>query len=163
MPPKKKATASAQYKLPIDQVMRAVDLRNGDYYTKLDDTSKKDLSTFMAQRWASQVRGEQDIQEHYLLMVNDLSNIDYIATTSAHEELRWRVLSLVGLGIKMQHEFIPPKGKKKDKLTEWLIELFPNLGDKEIELFRAINPESELQEIAEHTNMSNKRTKELFK
>jgi hypothetical protein len=163
MATKKKAPASAAYKLPIEQVMAAVDLRKGDYYSKLGADDLKALNTFMAQRWASQVQGDRDVQEQYLLNVNDYSNIDYIATTSAHEELRWRVLALCGLGFKQRHEFIPPKALKKDKLTAWLIAQFPAMSDEEIELFRELNGNEVLEDIAVAQNMGNKDLKELFK
>jgi len=163
MATKKKAPASAAYKLPIDQVMAAVDLRNGDYYSKLGDEDLKSLSTYMAQRWASQVQGTQEVQEEYLINVNEYSNIDYIATTSSHEEMRWRALALVGLGVKLRHEFVPPKAQKKDKLTAWLIEQFPAMSDDEIELFRELNGNDTLEEIAVAQNMGNKDLKDLFK
>lgn len=163
MATKKKAPATAKYQLPIEQVMAAVDLRNGDYYSKLDEEGTKALSTFMAQRWASQVQGSRDLQEQYLLNVNDYSNIDYIATSSKHEELRWRVIALCGLGFKQRHEFIPPKNAKKDKLTAWLIEQFPAMSDDEIELFRTINGNEVLEDIAISKNMGNKEFKDLFK
>lgn len=163
MATKKKAPATAKYQLPIEQVMTAVDLRKGDYFNKLDDDGRKALSTYMAQRWGSQVQGTQDLQEYYLTTVNDLSNLDYIAVGSAHDELRWRTLALCGIGQKMRHEFIPPKGAKKDKLTAWLIEQFPSLGDDEIELFRELNSTDVLEDIAVSKNMGNKDLKDLFK
>jgi hypothetical protein len=163
MATKKKEPASAKYQLPIDQVMMAIDLRKGNYYDKLDDDGRKALSTYMAQRWASQVQGTRDVQEQYLIDVNAYSNIDYIATTSEHEELRWRALALVGLGVKLRHEFIPPIGVKKDKLTAWLIEKFPQLGSEELELFREINSKDVLEDIARTQNMGDKQIKELFK
>jgi hypothetical protein len=163
MATKKKETASAKHQLPIDQVMTAVDLRKKNFYNSLGDEDIRALNLFMAQRWASQVQGSRDIQEHYLLMVNDLCNIDFVATTSAHEELRWQVLSLVGLGQKLRHEFVPPRGQKKDRITEWLIELFPHLGEEEIELFKAINDGDTLKEAAEAMNVADKKIKDLFK
>jgi hypothetical protein len=165
MATKKKAPASAtaKYQLPIDQVMTAVDLRKGDYYNKLGPDELKSLSTYMAQRWGSQVQGTQDLQEYYLTTVNDLSNLDYIAVGSAHDELRWRTLALCGIGHKMRHEFIPPKGAKKDKLTAWLIEQFPSMDDEEIELFRTLNGNDVLEDIAVAKNMGNKDLKDLFK
>jgi len=163
MATKKKAPASAAYKLPIEQVMAAVDLRKGDYHSKLGAEDQKAVSTFMAQRWASQVQGSRDVQEHYLTAVNDLSNIDYVAVTSEHEELRWRVLALCGLGTKLRHEFVPPKSQKKDKLSAWLIEQFPSMSDDEIDLFRTLNGQEVLEEIAVSQNMGNKDLKDLFK
>jgi len=166
MATKKPATAkkaTAAYKLPIDQVLAAVDYRNGDYYSKLSDEDRRAVSTYMVQCWASQVQGSRDVQEQYLLNVNDYSNLDYIATTSGHEEMRWRVLALCGLGVKLRHEFIPPKGAKKDKLSVWLIEQFPSLGDEEIELFRMLNGEEVLEDIAVAKNMGEKQIKDLFK
>jgi hypothetical protein len=82
---------------------------------------------------------------------------------SAHDELRWRTLALCGIGQKMRHEFIPPKGAKKDRLTAWLIEQFPSLGDDEIELFRELNGNAVLEDIAVSKNMGNKDLKDLFK
>lgn len=163
MATKKKEPASARHQLPIDQVMAAVDLRKKNFYNSLSEEDQRALNLYMAQRWASQVQGSRDIQEHYLLMVNDLCNIDFVATTSAHEELRWQVLSLVGLGQKLRHEFVPPKGQKKDRITEWLIELFPHLGEEEIELFKVINDGDTLKEAAEAMNVADKKIKDLFK
>ena len=161
MPAKKKA--SATHKVNIHEIMNAIDYRNSDYYSKLDDESKKSVSTYMAQRWASQVQGPQEIQEHYLLMVNDSSNVDYIATTSGHEELRYRILALVGLGNKMRHEFVPPKGAKKDKLREWILDLLPHCNEQEVELFREINDKDTLKDIATVKNTPDKKLKDLFK
>jgi hypothetical protein len=163
MATKKKSPTTAKYQLPIDQVMAAVDLRKGDYYSKLGEDELKSLSTYMAQRWGSQVQGTQDLQEYYLTTVNDLSNLDYIAVGSSHDELRWRTLAVCGIGQKMRHEFIPPKGAKKDKLTAWLIEQFPSLGDDEIELFRAINGTDVLEDIAISKNATKTELKDLFK
>lgn len=154
----------AERKFPIDQVMRAIDSRDRGFYGRLTDEDKKSVNSYMAQRWASAVQSnDREIQEHYLLMVNDLCNIDYVATTSAHEELRWMMLSLVGLGVKLRHDFIPPKGVKKDRIREWLIELHPHLSDDEIDLFREINPPDVLENAARSMNVADKRLKELFK
>lgn len=164
MPAKKKTeTASAKHQIPIDQVMAAVDQRRQNFYENLNDEDRRAVNLYMAQRWASQVQGSREVQEHYLLMVNDLSNLDFVATTSAHEELRWRVLALVGLGQKLRHEFVPPRGQKKDRLTEWLVELFPHFSDEEIELFRSINDADVFKQSAESMNIADKKIKELFK
>lgn len=160
---KKKDAATAEYKVDINRVMAAIDLRNRGFYEDLDDESRRAVNLYMAQRWASQVQGDRDLQEHYLLMVNDLSNLDFVATTSAHEELRWKMLALVGLGQKMRHEFVPPRGQKKDRLAEWLQELHPQLSDEEIELFRMINDTDVLKEAAEAMNIADKKIKDLFK
>jgi hypothetical protein len=61
------------------------------------------------------------------------------------------------------HEFVPPKKQKKDRITEWLIELFPHLGEEEIELFKAINDGDTLKEAAEAMNVADKKIKDLFK
>lgn len=155
---------TADRKIPIDQVMAAVDRRDRDYWSRLPEEDRKLVNTYMTQRWASAVQSnDREVQEHYLLMVNDLCNVDYVATTSAHEELRWKVLSLVGLGIKLRHEFIPPRGVKKDRIREWLIGLMPQLSDDEIDLFREINPPDVLEESARAMNVADKKVKDLFK
>lgn len=152
----------------VDRAMRAVDLRDRAFWSNLDDEERKlatkYINSYMAQRWASTVQSNsRDLEEHYLLMVNDLCNVDYVATTSAHEELRWMVLSLVGLGTKLRHELIPPRGVKKDRIREWLTEMMPQLGDAEIDLFREINPPDVLEDSAKAMNLADKKLKELFK
>lgn len=155
---------AADRKFPIDQVMRAIDSRDRGFYGRLTDEDRKLVNSYMAQRWASAVQSnDREVQEHYLLMVNDLCNIDYVATTSAHEELRWMMLSLVGLGVKLRHDFIPPKGVKKDRIREWLIDMMPQLSDDEIDLFREINTPDVLEDAARSMNVADKRLKELFK
>jgi hypothetical protein len=158
----------AERKGYVDRAMRAVDLRDRSFWSSLDDEEKKlatkYINSYMAQRWASSIQSNDlEVQEHYLLMVNDLCNIDYVATTSAHEELRWMVLSLIGLGAKLKHELIPPRGVKKDRIREWLIELYPQFGEGEIDLFREINPPDVLEESARAMNVADKRLKDLFK
>jgi len=163
MAAKKKDTASVKYEVPIAQVMAAVDLRNKEFYEKLSEVERKAVNLYMAQRWASQVEGTREVQEEYLMMVNSLSNIDFVATTSDHNDLRWRVLALVGLGQRLKHEFIPPKGAKKDRLYEWLVDLFPQLSEDEIQLFRQLNGDDVLKQSAESMNIADKRIKDLFK
>lgn len=167
---KKSADAAPAYQIPIGPLMNAVDKRNKNYYTQLkneltDDQFKK-FSTYMIQRWASCVDGPLELQEQYIINLNDYSNLDYIATTSEHDELRWMAIALCGLGDKrttIKHNFIPPKGKKTDKLTAWLIEQFPQMNDSEIELFRELNGDGVLQDMAEAKNLGDKKIKELFK
>lgn len=155
---------TADRKIPIDVVMAAVDRRDKEYWSRLPDEDRRLVNTYMAQRWASAVQSnDRDIQEHYLIMVNDLCNLDYVATTSDHEELRWKILSLVGLGFKLKHDFIRPRGVKKDRIREWLIDLMPHLGDDEIDLFREINPPDVLEESAKAMNLADKKVKDLFK
>jgi len=164
MATKTKPKATAAYKVPIDQIMGAIDTRNGEFYEKLSEEDRKGVNSFMAQRWASSVQGDRELQEWYLLNTNDLLNIDYVAITSAHEELRWKLLSRVGVGSKgIRHTFIPPRGVKKDKVTQWLIEQFPSLSDEEIELFRTINGDDVLQDIAQAKNVAASQIKDLFK
>lgn len=158
-----KKESTAKHKMPIDRVMGAIDFRRRKFYEDLSDEERRDVNLYMAQRWASQVQGDRDLQEHYLLMVNDLSNIDFVAITSAHDELRWQMLALVGLGQKMRHEFVPPRGQRKDRIAEWLQELFPHLSDDEINLFREVNDPDVLKEAAGAMNLADKKVKDLFK
>ena len=153
----KKKTA----KVPLRDMLNALDKNDFDFYSRLDKDQKKAFSPWLAMRYASSASGQDAY--HYLLMVNDLVNVDF-SSLKKHPELQWKLLATCGIGHTSYHKYIQPgKKKAKSKLHKLLVELYPALNEKERDLLLAINDEDDLTQLAKDNGLSDKEIKELFK
>ena len=170
MPAKKKAR-----KIELDDLLRAIDSCDFDFYSRLDAEQKKEFSAWTTMRWASSSR---DFPEHYLLMVNDIVNKDFnLLTGSAddpktqHPELQWKLIATCGIGRVQQkwrnrqpsHPWIPPPKKPSSKIGDFLHRQYPTLNYKELKLLEELNTKDDLKQLAKDTGMSDKDIKDLFK
>lgn len=148
-------------KIPLGDMLSAIDRNDFDFYSRLSDELKKEFSPWMAMRFASSARGSA--VEHYLLMVNGIVNVDF-SVFKDHPDLQWKLLAVCGMGSNKYHEFIHPgKKQKKNKLETLLMERYPTLNKDERKLLTEINSTDELKELARDTGMDDKEIKELFK
>jgi len=153
----KKKTA----KVPLREMLNALDKNDFDFYSRLDKEQKKAFSPWLAMRYASSASG--DDAYHYLLMVNDLVNVDF-SSLKKHPELQWKLLATCGIGHTSYHKYIQPGKKKvKPKLHKFLVELYPTLNEKERDLLLALNDKDDLTQLAKDNGLSDKEIKELFK
>ena len=151
----------AKPKIPLGDMLSAIDRNDFDFYSQLDSELKKEFSPWMAMRYASSARGAA--VHHYLLMVNDIVNVDF-SLLKDHPDLQWKLLAVCGMGSNKYHEFIHPgKKQKKNKLETLLMERYPTLNKDERKLLTEINSTDELKELARDTGMNDKEIKELFK
>ena len=156
MAAKKKAA-----KVPLREMLNALDRNDFDFYSRLDKEQKKAFSPWLAMRYASSASGADAY--HYLLMVNDLVNVDF-SSLKKHPELQWKLLATCGIGHTSYHKYIQPgKKKTKTKLHKFLIELYPTLNEKERDLLLALNGKDDLTQLAKDNGLSDKEIKELFK
>jgi len=153
----KKKTA----KVPLREMLNALDKNDFDFYSRLDKEQKKAFSPWLAMRYASSASG--DDAYHYLLMVNDLVNVDF-SSLKKHPELQWKLLATCGIGHTSYHKYIQPGKKKvKPKLHKFLVELYPTLNEKERDLLLALNDKDDLTQLAKDNGLSDKEITELFK
>lgn len=148
--------------LPLKNVMAAIDKKQKGWYNSLDADQKKAFSTWMMMRYASSVQGAN--AAHYLFMVNELVNLNY-EDTYKHPELQWLLLSACGSGKIEFHPYIKPPNtrKKKDKVSEFLYEIYPHIKGDEIELLLTLNSKDDLKQLAESHGYDDKTIKEIFK
>ena len=68
-------------------------------------------------------------------------------------------------GKKEFHPYIKPptSRKKKNRIAEWLSEMYPLAKSDEIDLIMELNDKTELRELALENGMTDKEIKELFK
>lgn len=127
---KKKSTLTLQMELP------AMDYRNFDFYEDLSDEHKKEISLWLLMRFMS---SSQNNTEHHIIMVNELVNHNFSALNK-HPGLQWKLLALCGTNKKQYHPWIaPPKGLKKNKLEQAILDLNPTLKDSDLEMLLEIN------------------------
>jgi hypothetical protein len=159
----KEKAAPKERKLDIFQeVLPGIDRRNMEFFGKLSDEQKKEFSPWLVQRWAASVEGSAGVQEYFIQAVNERSNIN-MKELKDHPELQWMLLASCGIKKAYRRSWIgAAKGVKKDKITEFISELYPSAGEQEIELMRIINDESELKQIAEQMNLKKSEIKEVF-
>lgn len=147
-----------KYSINLNAMLGAMDIGDGDFYTRLDEDQKKEFSAWLAMRWASSVPGDLET----LRRVNSRVNVKFSNLVN-HPELQWRLIASCGTGIKRRHEFIPPpKKQKKNKLIEVMGELFPMLSGAELEILVAITPKEEIKILLQDLGLDNKEIKGIL-
>lgn len=148
-------------KLPLNDVLNAIDQRDYDWYSRLSDDDKKKWSSWLFLRYASTVKGSGAGEA--LLATNDFVN-KYYTDLYKHEELIWKLMCLTGSGKKKYHEWIKPPTaiKKKDTITEFLVDTMPHLKNDEIELYRTLNADEDIKRMAVDMGIDDKRIDEIF-
>lgn len=73
-------------------------------------------------------------------------------------------MCLTGTGKKQFHEWIKPptSTKKKDKISEFVVETYPHMKADEVELFRQLNSDDDIKQMAFDMGMLEKDIEEIF-
>jgi len=141
-------------------VIPALDRRDKKFYGKLNDEQKKDISIWTLTRWMSSTRANSDIQ---ICNVNTIVNSRAKFLTK-HKELQWMLLAMSGTGKPVKHDWVaPPKGIKKNRVEETILQYFPNLRTDELDLFQKINTVEDLENFLVDNGFSDKEIEDLLK
>jgi len=133
-------------------IIPAVDLGIKELWDAVSDEGQKDIKgdLWNLNRYISSVKtSNKSLLEHYVLEVNEHYNKNW-AVIQQHPKLVWYTLCIAGHKSKQQHfhEWIPLK-RQKDKKTEFLSELFPNMKLSDIETLSSITTEKEIKDYCE--------------
>jgi len=137
----------------------AVDLGFKDLWDAegVTDEGRKEIKgdLWNLNRYISSVSStDKDLQEHYLLTVNEFYNKNW-AAISKHPKLQWQLLCQTGNTKKIEsHQWIgfKQKGSANSKAVKFLQNIYPNMKLDEVELLARISSKKELQELArEHS------------
>ncbi len=126
--------------------MMQFDRKNRRFYDELTDEEKKKFSNYLMIRWGSAVHGSRELQEFYLIAINERLNKHFFAI-NRHPRLQWLCASTVSPGMGThRHQWIAPKKKEAGAtgFKKQLAELFPNLKDDELEVMSNITSKKEL-------------------
>lgn len=118
----------------------------------VNDEGRKEIKgdLWNLNRYISSVSStDKDLQEHYLLTVNEFYNKNW-AGISKHPKLQWQTLCVCSHESKKKHfhEWIPLK-KEKNKKEEFLAELFPNTKRSDLVTLAHITTEKEIKQYCQ--------------
>ena len=142
-------------KIPLKDMLSAMDRRDFDWYSNLADEQKKTFSSWLFLRYASSAKGKD--KDEVLLNTNEFVNKNY-TDLYKHEDLMWKLFCLTSTGKKQFHEYIkPPNSRiKKDTVTQFIAQTYPHMKGDEIELFRQLNSDDDIKQMARDTGISDK-------
>lgn len=130
----------------------AVDMGIKELWDAATEDGRKEIKhdLWTLNRYISNVKtSHKELQEHYLLTVNEFYNKHW-NEISKHPKLQWQTLCLCSHESKKAqfHEWLPLK-REKNKKTELLATLFPNMKMADIETLAAISTDKEIKQYCE--------------
>lgn len=148
-------------KLDIKRELSAVDHKNYDFYDKLTPEEKKAFSPFILMRYTASVQGDQDVQEHFLEMTNELVNKNHWTLSKDHKPLLWKLFAATGVGISAYHPYLAAGKKSKAvKIEKLLCELYPAMKMDEIKLMASMMDKADITELFDKMGFDKKQRKE---
>jgi len=140
------------------RVLPALDTRNNSLYEKFSDEEKKGFSPWLVQRYLSSAESANNaVIEHYLIMTNDVVNVNFSDVKDA--EMTWKLMSMVGVGKALKHPYIAPGGgkkKKKNPFKAWLSSEYPQLNNQELDIWISNLDKKSAKDILEQYHVKDK-------
>jgi hypothetical protein len=140
------------------RVLPSIDTRSKTFYENLNDEEKKGFSPWLVQRYLSSAESANSgIIEHYLIMTNDIVNVNF--SDIKDPEMIWLLMSIVGIGKSIKHPYIAPGGgkrKKKNAFKAWLSEQYPHLDDQELDIWISNLDKKSAKDILEQFQVRDK-------
>lgn len=104
----------------VFEALAAIDKKDYGYYDRLTEEQKKKFTPYMLIVWASNVKGNRDLQNYYVQSVNHYANKYYLdENITKHPKLQWLMLCAASPGMGKQfHQWIPQIKEKVSKLKE---------------------------------------------
>ena len=142
-------------KLPVKDVLAALDMNAKNIYNELDDSEKKQVAFWLLNRYMASVQGNREKQELAVFKTNEYYNKNYNEIQSKHKNLLWQLLCISGNTGKIEyHPWIGFKKKGSSNNNIKILEkLYPNMKQDELELLATMYTTKEIKEIVEQTNI----------
>jgi len=142
----------------------AVDMGLRELWDAATEDGRKEIKgdLWNLTRYISSVKSSnRELQEHYILTVNEYYNKNW-AEISKHPKLQWQTLCLCSHESKKTqfHEWIPLK-RERDKKTEFLMTLFPNMKVSDVETLAAITTNKEIKQYCEGLGWDKKQIADI--
>ena len=153
----------AQAKLPIKDILAAIDMNGKGVWKELTDEERKSVSFWLLNRYVSAVQGSRDDQELAIFKVNEYYNKHFntigVGKENGHQELMWQLLCMSGAWGKIKfHPYIGFKKKNanNNKAIKLLERIHPNMKQLEVEMLAGMYTTKELKKLAEDHNIESK-------
>jgi hypothetical protein len=155
-------------KIELKEKLAAVDLGARSFWDDINDEQRKALKSelYILNRYISNVKtANRDTKEHFVLAVNEYFNKHW-NTLQKHPKLLWLLLCMCGHDSKdiFFHEWIGFKKKKGDtKAAKFLMEIYPNRKQDEVEILAQLMDTKELKTLARSHGYDDKQIEKMFK
>ena len=153
----------AQTKLPIKDILAAIDMNGKGVWKELTDEERKSVSFWLLNRYVSAINGSRDDQELAVFKVNEYYNKHFntigVGKENGHQELMWQLLCMSGAWGKIKfHPYIGFKKKNanNNKAIKLLERIHPNMKQLEVEMLAVMYTTKELKKLAEDHNIESK-------
>ena len=140
-------------KLPLKDVLAAIDLNAKQVWDELTDDEKKSINFWLLNRYISSTTGPREKVEDAVLRTNVFYNKywnEIKPSGKGHPKLLWQLLCMSG-GTKQieKHPWIGLKQKKDsaNKFVKLLLKLYPNMKYDDAELLVKISSRKELEAL----------------
>jgi|TARA_A200000159_G_scaffold24493_1_gene21658 hypothetical protein len=142
----------AQAKLPIKDVLAAIDMGAKSVWDELNEEERKSVGFWLLNRYVSSVKGNREKQELAIFKTNEFYNKNWNELGMKHPKLQWQLICQSGNTGKIEfHPWIGFKKKNGDnsKGIKLLKQIYPNMKEDEIELLANLSTKKELKQLAE--------------
>ena len=148
----------AQAKLPIKDILAAIDMNAKSVWKELSDDERKQVSFWLLNRYVSAVQGSREDMELAVFKTNEYYNKNWNVLGTRHPKLQWQLLCQAGNTGKIEyHQWIGLKKKAGDtKAISLLEKLYPNMKSDEVELLARLSTKKELKELAKEHDIDAK-------
>jgi hypothetical protein len=137
-------------KLTLNEILLAIDTDSKELWDELSESQQKSVTYYTLNRFISNVNGNRETKEHYLLVSNERFNKNLFDVMSKHPKLTWLLACSCSDDLKLSktHKWIPFKSLKKgsNKRVELLLNLFPNMKLADIETLDAISTDDDIKQ-----------------
>ena len=144
---KKTTKPKKQAKLPIKDVLSAVDRRDYDFYQNLDQDQKKEFSPYVLMRYMSNVNGDTDTQEWFLERTNEMINKNHWILSKNHKPLLWKLYAGVGAGMNAFHPYLAMAKTELNKFEKLVAELNPSMKLEDVKFLSSMMTDSDKEEL----------------
>jgi len=155
-------------KLNIANEMRQLDAKNRHFPDELEEHERKKLYAGMYPllRWVSNVsNSDPEFVQYYLQSTNEQANKYFFRISSAHNKLKWLLLTTTSPGMGSQrHNWIAFKGKApKNKRAGLFANLYPDMKISDCEMLADTVPDEDVKQLLLDMAWTDKDIKEALK
>lgn len=155
----------ASPKLPIKDILAAIDMNAKSVWKELSNEEKSGVSFWLLNRYVSAIQGSREDQELAIFKTNEYYNKHFntigVGRANGHQELMWQLLCMSGAWGEIKfHPYIGFKkkaGGNNNTILKFLEKLYPNMKQNEVELLATISTKKELKQLAEEHGIEDVR------
>jgi len=153
-------------KIELKEKLAAVDMNGKSLWDEMDADQQKALKSelFILNRYISNAQGGREVQEHFVLTVNEYFNKHW-NTLQKHPKLLWQLLCMCGHESQkiFFHQWIGFKKKQgNNKIGKFLLEVYPNRKQDEIDMLAVMMTTAEAKKLAQAHGYEDKQIAKMF-